>query len=195
MIANVTSGSMATQDLTALRQKRFSKIDQDGDGKITKDELQAARPQNGKGPSVDDIFSKVDTNQDGAIDEGEDKVAFEAMVKHGHHHHGGAPDPTKLAETLFKKADADSSGSITKDELTQALSSKNDKSSKIDDLFKAADTDGDGSISQSDLETALKKMFEEMQAKHAAGSASGNYNQSGCKQTGTTESSQFSAVA
>ena len=67
MTTGISSAGFASPNLEAMRQNRFKKADADGDGKITKDELSKVIPQNGKGPSVDEMFTKVDTNQDGAL--------------------------------------------------------------------------------------------------------------------------------
>jgi Ca2+-binding EF-hand superfamily protein len=195
MITSISNSNHRAQAAEAMRQNRFKKIDQDGDGKITPDELKAAIPAKGKGPSVEDIFSKVDTNQDGVIDEAEDKVAFQQMQ--GHRPPAGPPDPSKIAAKLFEKADSDSDGKITKDELLQVLPKKH-QASLADTLMKAADTDEDGSITQSELETALKKVIEEMQAKReqaaAEGTTDASYDKAGCSRHGRG-CGKFSAVA
>lgn len=194
MTASIGSGSFAAQDLTAMRQNRFKKTDGDGDGKITKDELKTALPENGKGPSVDDIFSKVDTNQDGAIDETEDAAAMEKQKGSGPRGAGGQPDPAKMAAQLFKKADADTDGKLSLGELSKVLP-KDDQGQSVEDLFKAADSDEDGAITESELAESLKKMLEEMAAKRAADAKSGNahYDQKGTKKS--DDASRFSAVA
>lgn len=162
MISGIGS-SFGPQDLEALRQNRFKKADQDGDGKITQDEMKAVVPQNGKGPGVEEFFSQVDTNQDGAIDETEDQAAFEQIRQKGPGP-GGPPDAAKMAAEFFKKADASGDGKITKDELTEALG-ENDQGLNVDDLFKAADADEDGTITESELEDSLKQILEELQTQ------------------------------
>jgi Ca2+-binding EF-hand superfamily protein len=200
MITGINGGSYRTPDLGSLRQNRFKKADQDGDGKITKDELSAAIPKNGKGPGVDDIFNKVDTNQDGSIDEAEDKAAFEQMRKngppggpHGPGGAGGQPDASKLAEALFKKADGDSDGKISQDELTKVFADSGEDTD-VSGLFKAADSDEDGSISQAELEELLKKALEQAQSNRSQAGASGGYDKAGGAKDSSTQS-QFSAVA
>jgi Ca2+-binding EF-hand superfamily protein len=165
MVSSISSGSSyGTEAMEAMRQSRFKKIDSDGDGKITKSEMSASQPQDGKGPSVDDIFSKVDTNQDGVIDDSEDQTAFQQMQANGP---GGPPpggpppDASKMAADIFKSTDTDSDGKITKAELTKSLTQSGQSSSdssKVDELFKAADTDGDGTITQAELAAYMEKM-------------------------------------
>jgi Ca2+-binding EF-hand superfamily protein len=64
--ANVT-----TQSESTMRQEMFRRADQNGDGKITKEELTTLG--SGHGPNrmavdVDELFSQIDTNEDGGID-------------------------------------------------------------------------------------------------------------------------------
>jgi Ca2+-binding EF-hand superfamily protein len=179
-------------------QNRFKKIDQDGDGKITKDELKASLPQNGKGPSVDELFTKMDTNQDGTIDAEEGKVGFGKMHKHhGGRRSHGVPDPVKLAEAIFKKADADEDGMITVSELTTALGTKASDSNAAD-IFKAADADQDGAITQTELTDSIKKMMEAMRQMSALASAkdsgASSYNQTGSN-TATSDQGSLSMLA
>jgi Ca2+-binding EF-hand superfamily protein len=168
------SASYDVQDAAAMRKQMFQKLDQNGDGKVTKDEMSAAQPQDGQGPSVDEIFSQVDTNQDGSIDESENDAFLQQME--ANRPPGPPPDASKMAEELFKKADADSDGKITKDELAQALP-QNGKGPSVDDIFKDADTDGDGTISQSELEASMKKAQEHMPARSRQSSDEENASQ------------------
>ncbi len=186
MISGISGGGYSASNMEAMRQNRFKKIDQDGDGKLTKDELKTGMPQNGRGPSVDDIFSKVDTNQDGVIDEAEDKTASEEMQKHGPP--GGPPNATQMAGQIFKNADGDSDGKISLSDLTKLLPEGEDESG-VQDLFKATDSDADGSITQSELEQSLQKLMEQMRENLASG-----YDRSGNVRDGGAGSS-FSTLA
>jgi Ca2+-binding EF-hand superfamily protein len=179
--------------MEAMRQNRFKKIDQDGNGKITKDELKAGMPQDGKGPSVDDIFSKVDTNQDGVINEAEDKAAFEQMRKNPPP--DGPPDASQMATQLFKKADADGDGKITVDELT-AILPKDTNGLSADDLLKSLDSDGDSTISQSELEDSIKTMMEQRQPNlpPPENSSADRYDRTGGSK-GKSAASWFSTLA
>lgn len=70
---------------------------------------------------------------------------------------GGAQGAAKFQEDLFKSIDSDSDGSISKDELTSALSSSDDSDSSIDvdDLLARLDSDSSGGISQDELSAAM----------------------------------------
>jgi Ca2+-binding EF-hand superfamily protein len=91
----ISSSDWNTQDLAAKQQDFFKKMDTDGDGKVTKDELKtflsdksggAKAPQGA--PSIDDIFSRIDTNGDGSIDESENTSFMQSMKSHHPHHQG-----------------------------------------------------------------------------------------------------------
>ncbi len=177
MISGINGGFNA-QDLAAMRQARFNRLDQNGDSKLSKEELQAAAPGNGKGANIDKIFAKVDTNQDGSIDQAEDQAAFAKVQQHrAHGPQRPPPDATKMADQLFKKTDGDEDGKITQGELTTALEKvKNGPSAA--DVFKVVDTDNDGAITKTELVDALKKALEEMRPKATADQA-GQTTQSG----------------
>src|SRR5437867_2217221 len=135
-------GASRNQDAESIRQQFFQQADQDGDGRITKDELNAMMPQGGsgmQGPSIDDIFARVDTNGDASIDKAENDAFMQSMGGRRAH---GRPDPSAIAKSLFAQADADGDGKLTKEELLAALP-KHDSSSALDELFKEADEDQD----------------------------------------------------
>jgi hypothetical protein len=70
-------------------------------------------------------------------------------------------DPTQMAKEFFKKADANSDGSIDKTELKTMLSNgPNGKNGAkdIDKIFAKADTNGDGKMSETENENQMKKM-------------------------------------
>ncbi len=201
MTTGISSAGFASPNLEAMRQNRFKKADADGDGKITKDELSKVIPQNGKGPSVDEVFTKVDTNQDGAIDATEDAAALQQMEQGrgpgGPRGAGGPPPPPpdagKLTEELFKSVDSDEDGSISEEELTTALS-QSEQTSGLDasELFKLLDSDENGSITAVELKSALETMFD-LQRAGDSGTSSG-YDKSG---NGTEDAvtTTFTAVA
>jgi hypothetical protein len=66
------SNSMSQTYMAQMRQQMFNKIDTDGDGKHSKEEISAMianGPQGG--PGVDEIFDRADTNEDGYISQAE----------------------------------------------------------------------------------------------------------------------------
>ena len=74
--------------------------------------------------SMDELFSKIDTNGDGSISKDELAKALTA-THHHHHHHGKSSDATSQTnatsplDQLFSKIDSNGGdGSISKDELS-----------------------------------------------------------------------------
>jgi Ca2+-binding EF-hand superfamily protein len=71
-------------------------------------------------------------------------------------------DVTQMAQNFFKKADANSDGSIDKSELKTMLSNgpngKSMSDAEVDKIFKEVDTDANGKISSSENEAQMNKM-------------------------------------
>ena len=97
--------------------KLFDKIDTDGDGKISKTELEAAfTAAGGTAEQADAAFAKLDTDGDGAVTKGE----FVAAAR-GHHHahaaqpaaNGGAADAALKAESSSEVQNPDGSTTTT----------------------------------------------------------------------------------
>ncbi|MYM82588.1 EF-hand domain-containing protein [Duganella sp. FT50W] len=69
-------------------------------------------------------------------------------------------DPSKaasrLATKVFSDMDADTDGSVTKDEFVKGLESKGVSSEDATKQYQAIDKEGTGSITKSDLESAIK---------------------------------------
>jgi Ca2+-binding EF-hand superfamily protein len=158
MVSSISSSSSLSQIAQAeMRQRMFSKMDANGDGKIGKDELTqmvTKGPQGG--PSVDDIMSKLDTDGDGSITQSE----FAAGDKANGQGQGGPPpmmggmgntSSADLVKQLLSDADTDSDGKISKDELTQVMANAPKGGSSVDDIMSELDTNGDGFISESEL--------------------------------------------
>ena len=69
-----------------------------------------------------------------------------------------------MAQQLFKKADVDGSGGISKDELKAIVESRStgathsSQGPSIDELFSMIDTDGNGAISEAENDAQMKAM-------------------------------------
>ena len=75
--------SLQNQSGKGPEQAFFSKLDSDGDGKISKSEFESAASKAGVDNSVADaVFDKIDGNSDGSVSQGE-----LAKADHGGHHH------------------------------------------------------------------------------------------------------------
>jgi Ca2+-binding EF-hand superfamily protein len=107
-----------------MQDRRFNAIDKNGDGKIDKDELSqmltndprlggifgqmlANGTNSSQGnTSVDDIFSKLDTDKDGTISKSELTAAMDQIrsKRHGHHHHTHNISNSKMQDTNSSSA-------------------------------------------------------------------------------------------
>jgi hypothetical protein len=104
-----------TPPLSPGQSKLFSKLDSDGDGKISKSEFDAAFPANPNSGATDRLFSKLDKNGDNTIDQGEFRSAVSRGHGHGHHYGAGGVD---------QSADEGSLASLLKDEASKAGTSR-----------------------------------------------------------------------
>ncbi|MCP4619494.1 MAG: EF-hand domain-containing protein [Bradyrhizobium sp.] len=93
----------------------FSKIDTDGDGKITKSEFENALGAGGTNTAqADDVFSKLDKNGDGSVTMDEMSSALKGgRGHHGGHHHmpSGAGDGS--GDPLMQALDSATGGTVT----------------------------------------------------------------------------------
>ncbi len=154
------SGSSAAQSHVDIAAEFFKKIDSDGSGGITKDELASAIAERRKTdganqPDVADIFARVDTSGDGVIDATENGAAMRQHAVHGPR----PPQPAELAKSIFETADEDGDGTLTLFDLQSAFAEHD--AAGLERLFTQADSDGDGSITAADLESAFKTVFEQ----------------------------------
>lgn len=150
----IHTDSMAS-DRASMQQEMFKRIDQDGDGSVTKDEFLKGAPQGargGGGPNPGDVFSQIDRNSDGSIDEDEHTAFLSAMSQMA----PDRPSPSDFAKNLFDKIDGDKDGKVTADDFRTSASDRMSQS-LLDTLFKESDSDGDGVISQADLESSIGK--------------------------------------
>jgi hypothetical protein len=116
------SGAYCAQDLAAMREKMFKKADTDGDGKLSKAEMQTAAeqmqqmgPPPGGPPDASeiakDMFSDADSDGDGSIT-ADDLAGI--LSKDG-------KGPS--ADEIFEAADSDGDGKISQSDLQSALES------------------------------------------------------------------------
>ena len=168
------SGGFDMSAMKQMQEKMFKAMDTNGDGKVDKNELSAfqkTQQANGKqgGPSVDEIFKKSDTNSDGGItlQEMQDsmaKIAQQMMQGQAPPSASGGTDSnfsSGLKDKVFKSADLNGDGSISKDELSKLLGNSSQSNTTADALMNALDTNKDGSISKSESDAAIDKVGQQ----------------------------------
>ena len=106
----------------------FQELDANGDGQITKEEMEAHRAQK---------FTTADADGDG-------KLSLEEMQA------SAQKNANDRVSKMFEKFDADKDGFLSKDELP--------KPRKGDKMFDRIDADGNGSVSEQEFADAKDKM-------------------------------------
>ena len=112
--------------------ERIMQLDEDGDGKVTKEELPERMQR---------ILERADTNVDGAIDREEAEKMAEGFA-------GGPPGGGSPAERIMG-FDRDDDGKVTGEEMPEWMR---------DRLLERADTNGDGAIDREEAEAMAERM-------------------------------------
>ena len=145
--------SRLTEDEVKKLKENFQKIDTNGDGMLSLDEVKKAICQNSNSAislsNVEQIFKSIDTDNSGSIDYTEFIAA--SLDKNVY------LQENKLYEA-FKLFDVDGSGKISKEEIAYILGTGK-KSSEIDKLFKKYDTNNDGEIDFKEFVNMMKEEF------------------------------------
>lgn len=83
-------GDISRAQLVASLEKKFAALDANGDGKVTKDEMEAAHKAR-MAERLDQRFAEMDANHDGQISKAEFTAGHEAMMARWKEHaeHGG----------------------------------------------------------------------------------------------------------
>lgn len=106
-------GEITKAELEARGAARFAEADTDGNGALSKDEL-LARMRKANEKRVDRILERLDTDDNGSISQAE----MEAAPRRGG------------ADRLFERADTDDSGTITKEEFDTAMAQRGKRHKK-----------------------------------------------------------------
>ena len=187
----------------------FGKIDTDGNGSVSKEELQSlvakmAADSNTDSTSSasttsasDDLFAKLDANGDGSLsktelDAGRSEGAHAAKGSHGPQGAGGPPPGgpppaggaggSSSASTTYDPLDTNQDGVVSAQERMAATTSTD----PLQALFKAIDTDGDSKISSSESDTFIQKLTAQLEAtaqssENSSSTSSGANSGSGTK--------------
>jgi len=160
-----------------MKEKMFAAMDANGDGDVSKTELQSlldkmsAASGTSSTVSVDDIMNSVDTDGDGSLSKsefaasgpkpkdsyGSDNLSAQMSTAQFAHMAGaGGPPPGPPPGGDLSSLDENDDGSISSAEFGVDASSSD---SKLTELFNAIDTDGSGSLS-SDETAAFKAAME-----------------------------------
>ncbi len=149
----------------------LTQFDTDGDGSISESEFNAADPGSSGAMSgagvmstedfISQMFSKIDENEDGTIDE--DELA--QMVAMG-------PEDSPSTEELLSQLDTDGDGTISETEFDEGAQANQQvmgpppppppqeasETEETESIFSQLDTDGDGTISETEFDTAMNSI-------------------------------------
>lgn len=152
----------------------FDKLDSDTSGALSLEEFKAGAPKGADSTKSEELFKAIDSDSDGSVTK-EESDAFKAKAEQAQQQlqsflfglqadGTGQTDATSESDDetdIFAQLDANSDGSIAKDEFLSALSSGTQSSSDLlSKLFEAIDSDSDGSVTeeeQSSFQAALEK--------------------------------------
>lgn len=112
----------------------FSQMDQNGDGAITLEEMQA-------GPEA--MFAAADTDGDGALSREELLAASAARM-------------AQNVDRMLERADGDGDGRLSAAEIAAMQDSR--RETRMARMFDRLDADGNGSLSAEELEQARTRM-------------------------------------
>jgi len=137
-----------------VAQTLFSQIDANGDGSISKTELeQAVTKAGGTTEAADALYAQLDPNNTGSVSEQQFAQSLSQAAPHHHHHH--------------HHPEGDGGGSGAQDALASLLGGPSGTAASAQSVFTSIDTNGDGSISQTELEQAVTKAGGTSQAADA----------------------------
>lgn len=146
-----SSTSTSGTDSKKFQEELLARLDSDGNGAISKDELGTALSSDSKDGitvSLSQAFGDLDSDDDDSLSA--DELA--AMTP-------PPPPPmqpaTDLAEHLLGSLDTDGDGSISTEELSAGLSSA-EGSVDSNQIFDALDTNEDGTVSLEELTASLE---------------------------------------
>jgi Ca2+-binding EF-hand superfamily protein len=143
-------------------QENFKKADKDGDGALSRAEVDAGMPRMAKD------FDAIDANKDGKITQdemrafGEKRRAEMQSQRSGQGGQGGRrPDPERMKQHFaeeFKKADTDGDGMLSRAEAEKSMPG-------LAQHFDQIDANKDGKLTQDEIRASMEKRHAEME-KH-----------------------------
>lgn len=151
----------------------FESVDTDSSGGLSIEEFKAGGPKGADSSKSEELFKAIDSDSNGSVTK-EEQDAFKTKAEQAQQQlqsflfglqasgsSESGSDESEEENDIFAQLDANSDGSVAKDEFLSALSSGTSSSSDLlSKLFDAIDSSSDGSISkdeQSSFQAALEQ--------------------------------------
>jgi Ca2+-binding EF-hand superfamily protein len=182
-LSGVCYGGFTPSAIKQLQQILFNQIDLNGDGSISKTELeQAVGNAGGTTQAADALYSALDPNNSGSFGEQQlaqvlpgsglsnqvqgQLIGYQAQGWPGA---SGTPPGGQLAQSLFAQIDSNGDGTISQSELEQAVTNAGGSKDAADALYAKLDPNGTGSVSEQQFAQALFQSLPHHHHHHHGG--------------------------
>ncbi len=154
------NGYVERAEIDAFRTKKFEKLDADGDGTITREDMKArAEHSRGNrhsgGGRFERTFENADANDDDAVTLDEFLATPPRMFEHADADNDGRVSEAEAkdarrprGERMFARADANNDGTVTLEEFLATEPP----------MFARADNNGDGKVSEAEAKDLMSNM-------------------------------------
>jgi len=155
-----SASSYYANAIRQLQQHLFNKVDANGDGSVTKSELdQAVTKAGGTTTSADALYAALDPNSTGSVSEQQfaqnlplpyfsPAMGAQLISDHAQRSGTGSDPATQFKQNLFSQLDANGDGTLPKSELEQAVTAGGGTSASADVLYAQLDPNNTGSVSE-----------------------------------------------
>ncbi len=173
-LSGVGAGGFTPAAIKQFQQNLFNQIDTNGDGSVSKTELEQAVTKAGGGTqAADALYSVLDPNNTGGF--GEQQLAqvlpgsgFSTQMQAqmiGYQAQGwpgasSAQPGGQLAQNLFSQIDGNGDGSISQSELEQAVTAAGGTKAGADALYAKLDPNNTGSVSEQRLAQVMANLSQ-----------------------------------
>jgi Ca2+-binding EF-hand superfamily protein len=180
-LSGVGAGGFTPAAIKQFQQNLFNQIDTNGDGSVSKTELEQAVTNAGGGTqAADALYSVLDPNNTGGFSEQQlaqvlpgpgfsdqmqaQMIGYQAQGWPGA---SSAQPGGQLAQNLFSQIDTNGDGSISQSELEQAVTAAGGSKAGADALYAKLDPNGTGSVSEQQFAQGLANLSQSGPAQGA----------------------------
>ena len=180
-LSGVGGGGFTPSAIKQFQQNLFNQIDTNGDGSVSKTELEQAVTKAGGGTqAADALYSVLDPNNSGGFSEQQlaqvlpgsgfssqmqaQMIGYQAQGWPGA---SSAQPGGQLAQNLFSQIDSNGDGSISQSELEQAVTNAGGTKAAADAFYAKLDPNGTGSVSEQQFAQGLANLSQSGQTQAA----------------------------